>query len=194
MSTQQPSPAPQQPAPARSGASSRSSSSRRVWLVVGLILVVGVVTWLLVRGGDDDNKAAQGPEVKTGVPTVLSEADLRAYGRAQGLPVYWAGPQPNRRYEVTHTANGRYFVRYLTPQAKVGDQHPRFLTIGTYPGTNAYGALRTSAPARAQARSTRSPERSSSSTRATRRASTSRFRINSSKSRSTTRVRAALVE
>jgi hypothetical protein len=122
---------------------SRSAgSSRRIWLVVGIVVVVAVVTWLIVRGGDDNDKAAQGPEVKTGVPTLLSEADLREYGRLQAMPVYWAGPQPNRKYEVTHTRDGKYYVRYLTPSAQAGDGHPRYLTVGTYPGSNAYGALR----------------------------------------------------
>jgi hypothetical protein len=127
----------------RSREPSRSSgSSRRLWLVVGIVVVVAVVTWLIVRGGDDDNQAAKGPEVKTGVPTLLSEAELREYGRLQGMPVYWAGPQANRKYEVTHTRDGKYYVRYLTPKAEVGSDQPRFLTVGTYPGTNAYGALR----------------------------------------------------
>ena len=74
---------------------------------------------------------------------MLSEEAVREFGRAQQTPVYWAGPLPDRRYEVTRTAAGRYFIRYLTPRADVGDVAPRFLTVGTYPGTNAYGALQT---------------------------------------------------
>jgi hypothetical protein len=136
MSTEPVSP----PTPEARRAAGSSKSSRRVWLIVGIVAVVAVVTWLIVRG--DDDKAAQGPEVKVGVPTVLSEAELREYGRLQGMPVYWAGPLPNRRYEVTHTRDGKYYVRYLTPSAQAGDDKPRYLTVGTYPGSNAYGALR----------------------------------------------------
>ncbi len=129
---------PTTPAPPASPRKS-SNSARLVWLIVGLIAVVGLVTWLVTKGGDDDKSSAV--TVKTGVPTVMPEADLRAFGRAQGRPVYWAGPLPNRRYEMTRTSGGRYFVRYLTPKADVGDAQPRFLTVGTYPGTKAYAAL-----------------------------------------------------
>jgi hypothetical protein len=104
------------------------------------VILVALATWLITRDGDDDN-ASSGPQVETAVPTILSEADLRAWGRAQGTPVYWAGPQPNRKYEVTRSKGGRYYVRYLTPSAEAGSTQPRFLTVGTYPGTNAYGAL-----------------------------------------------------
>ena len=41
---------------------------------------------------------------------------------------------------MTRTAGGRVFIRYLTPNAQVGTDEPLFLTVGTYPGTNAYGA------------------------------------------------------
>jgi len=74
---------------------------------------------------------------------VLSGPELRAFGRAQAVPVYWAGPQIGRRYELTRTSSGRIFIRYLTPGAAPGTREPRFLTVGTYPGTNAYGALQT---------------------------------------------------
>ncbi len=111
-------------------------------LVVGVVVIVALVTWLVTRGADE-NKASRATSVQNGVPTVLSEVDLRAFGRAQGRPVYWAGPLPNRRYELTHTRGGRYYVRYLTPKADVGDAQPRFLTVGTYPGTKAYRALET---------------------------------------------------
>lgn len=111
-------------------------------LVIGAVAVTALVTFLVTRD-DDDSGQPEAVAVKSGVPTILSEADLRAYGRAQPTPVYWIGPQPNRRYELTRTTSGRYFIRYLTPKADVGDKQSRFITVGTYPGTNAYGALQT---------------------------------------------------
>lgn len=131
-----------QPTSPASPATSRSSTKSRQRLVLVLVVValVALVTWLVTRGDDgDEPSVAEG--VKVGVPTILSEADLRKFARAQKRPVYWAGPLPNRRYELTRTANDRYFIRYLTPRAKAGDGTPRFLSVGTYPGTNAYGAL-----------------------------------------------------
>lgn len=116
------------------------------WLplaVVGAIVVVGLLVFLLTSGGDDETSGGDTPALKTGVPTALTESQLRAFGRAQAVPVYWAGPQANRRYEVTRTADGRIYIRYLTPKGAVGSPQTRFLTVGTYPGSNAYGALRT---------------------------------------------------
>lgn len=136
-----------QPTSPASPATPRGSnkSRLRLLLVIGAVIIIGLVTWLVTKGGDDNDKGSKSAEsaVPVGAPTVLSESQLRAYGAAQPTPVYWAGPLPNRRYEVTRTSNGRYFVRYLTPRASVGDPAARFLTVGTYPGTNAYGALRT---------------------------------------------------
>jgi len=114
------------------------------WAIAAGIVLVGVLIFALTSGGDDDgSKTAKAPTVETGVPTILSESRLRAFGRAQAFPVYWAGPQADRRYELTRTANGRIYIRYLTPSAQPGAPKALFLTVGTYPGTNAYGALQT---------------------------------------------------
>lgn len=112
------------------------------WAVAAAIVVAGALILLLSCGGEDGGDGGA-PALKTGVPTELSESELRAFGRAQAVPVYWAGPQENRRYEVTRTASGRVYIRYLTPKAEVGSAQPRFLTVGTYPGRDAYSALRT---------------------------------------------------
>jgi hypothetical protein len=114
------------------------------WAVAAAIVLVGVLIFALTSGGDDGgDKAPAAPAVKVGVPTILSGAQLRAFGRAQAVPVYWAGPQAGRRYELTRTAKGRIYIRYLTPGAPTGTPATRFLTVGTYPGLNAYGALQT---------------------------------------------------
>lgn len=133
-----------QPSSSSSSAAPRQSakSRQRALLVLGVVVLIALVTWLVTKGDDDGDKAEPAAgAVQIGAPTVLSEAQLRAFGAAQPTPVYWAGVIPNRRFEVTQTSGGRYYVRYLTPRADVGDAAPRFLTVGTYPGTNAYGAL-----------------------------------------------------
>lgn len=110
--------------------------------LLSTLAVSGLVLALFAGcGGDDGDDKPAAPAVKTGVPTVLSEEQLRAFGKAQAFPVYWAGPQADRRYEVTRTSGGRVYIRYLTPNAEVGTNKPLFLTVGTYPGSNAYGAL-----------------------------------------------------
>lgn len=134
-----------QPDPVRPAPPQPSRPRWIPWAVAAAVVLVGVLIFALTSGGDDDGggTSAAAPTLQTGVPTVLSETQLRAFGRAQAFPVYWAGPQANRRYEVTRTANGRIYIRYLTPSAEPGTREARFLTVGTYPGTNAYGALQT---------------------------------------------------
>lgn len=109
--------------------------------VASLAIAVALPLLAGCGGGSSDAKN-DAPRLKTGVPTIVSGAQLRAFGRAQAFPVYWAGPQQDRRYELTRTAGGRIYIRYLTPGADAGSASPTFLTVGTYPGTNAYGALR----------------------------------------------------
>ena len=48
-------------------------------------------------------------------------------------------------YEVTRSADGRVYVRYLTGGARVGSPLPDFLTVGTYVVPNAARAVRVAA-------------------------------------------------
>ncbi|HEY7618202.1 MAG TPA: hypothetical protein VH834_00460 [Solirubrobacteraceae bacterium] len=115
---------------------------RRTAVVVGavvLALLAGLLVWLLARGDGDEKNAA--PSVPVGRPVALSDADLRAFARAQALPVYWAGPRANTTYELTRSAGGQIYIRYLPTGVRVGDPRPGFVTVGTYPQQNAYAAL-----------------------------------------------------
>jgi hypothetical protein len=74
-----------------------------------------------------------------------SVAQLKTLGTRLGHPVYWAGPQAKATYELTRTKGDRVFVRYLAPGARVGDSSPKYVTVGTYPQTNALAALKATA-------------------------------------------------
>src|SRR5262249_53682811 len=65
-------------------------------------------------------------------PTTLDKLSARL-----GRPIYWAGATPGHTYEVTQTPDGRVYVRYPPAGVKVGAEQP-YLTIATYPMTNAY--------------------------------------------------------
>jgi hypothetical protein len=107
---------------------------------VALALLAGLLVWLLVRKDDGDNGV---PATPVGKPVAVSESELRAFGRAQGTAVYWAGPRDGTTYELTRNAAGQIYIRYLPPNVAVGDPHPVYLAVGTYPVQNAYAVLLT---------------------------------------------------
>jgi hypothetical protein len=97
--------------------------------VVTLALTTGAVTLLLARSD---------AERLPGTPTEASAAQLRSVAAKADAPVYWAGTRPGKRFELTRTRAGRFFVRYLPSGVKAGDRRPAFLTVGTYPQRRAY--------------------------------------------------------
>jgi hypothetical protein len=104
--------------------------------VIALALAAAAIAWLIVKDDDDDGgPATTGPEAAT-------PQDLREFSDTADIPVYWAGPRPGFTYELTETAEGNIYVRYLPKDVEVGDRRPRFTTIGTYPDPNAYSTLR----------------------------------------------------
>lgn len=74
-------------------------------------------------------------------PRIVDEAGLRAFAATHDSPIWWAGPRPDARYELTSTADGRVYVRYLAAGVEVGSNDPSFLTVGTYPQQDALAVL-----------------------------------------------------
>ena len=70
-------------------------------------------------------------------PVAVSEKELVALSKELGHPVYWAGPRANTRNELTVTAGGSVYVRYLLPGKDVGASGGA-LTVATYPVADAY--------------------------------------------------------
>jgi hypothetical protein len=71
----------------------------------------------------------------------LSLAGLKSFAHKVGHPIYWVGAKRGYTYEVTQTANGNVYVRYLPNGVKAGASKP-YLTVVTYPFSNALAALR----------------------------------------------------
>jgi hypothetical protein len=63
--------------------------------------------------------------------------DIQKVATTLGRPVYWAGSEPGKTYELTKTPDGRVYVRYLPAGVAVGADKP-YLTVATYPLQNAY--------------------------------------------------------
>jgi hypothetical protein len=110
-----------------------------VLLAVGLAVLAAacVVGWLLFA-----HSGAAAPTNVASGPALVTAEQLASTAHALGRPVYWAGPRDNWSYELTVTKSGRVYVRYLPRGAKAGDPRSSFLTVGTYPGANAYGNLK----------------------------------------------------
>ena len=116
------------------------------WLrPVLIVLAVGLSAWLvvmLVTGGDDEFRPA------TGEPVLASVSDLESFVDSTDRTVYWVGEVENVVYELTETASGRVYVRYLTEGSEAGDPSPGIVTVGTYPVKDAAGVLRDAANAK----------------------------------------------
>jgi len=112
--------------------------SLRIAAVIVCLAIAGLVVWLAFLRPDGESAAA----APGGGPVGTTQADLAALSTQLGQPVYWGGIRAGTELEATVTTNNYVYVRYLTPGAQAGDSSPRFLTVATYPATDALGNLR----------------------------------------------------
>jgi hypothetical protein len=113
----------------------------RIGAVVAIAVAAALVVWLVVRGGDS-NGSAEAPRVAA-IPAVAATPErLRELSVEAGRPIYWLGPQEDRTYELTRTANDRIYVRYLPQGTSVGTTEATYPLVGTYPVENAYDVLK----------------------------------------------------
>lgn len=110
----------------------------RAGAVVAVALLVAFVVWLVVRG--DGTSTTPVPPSAAAVP--ITPAGLRTLSISTGIPIYWAGPKTGYTYELTKTNDNRVWVRYLPAGVPVGSR-TAYLTVGTYPVTNAFAVTRT---------------------------------------------------
>jgi hypothetical protein len=114
---------------------------RRIALLLVLVAAVVVVVVLLLNNGGDDNSEPKA----TGGAEAISVQGLQDLAGSVDHPVYWAGPRPDQKYELTISDQGNIFVRYLKPNTPIGSRQVASLTIGTYPVPDAYSALQKAA-------------------------------------------------
>ena len=119
-------------------------SGVRIGAVAAIALAAAFLVWLIVRENDDSSASTTAQTTTTAAvgPVAATPATLSALADEVGHPVYWVGPRRNRTYELTRTASGRIFVRYLPPDAEVGNRSARYTIVGTYPVENALEVLR----------------------------------------------------
>src|SRR5207342_262414 len=83
----------------------------RVAALVGIVLAVAIGAFLLLRNNDD---SGSGPEATNGAEAT-TVSNLQSVASAADHPVYWAGEEPGKQYELTITSDGNIFIRYLDP-------------------------------------------------------------------------------
>jgi hypothetical protein len=111
----------------------------RVGAVIAVAVAIALVVWLVaVRGGGSSK-----PKTTASIaPSAASPDRLRSLANDVGHPIYWIGRATGTTYELTKTPSGRVYVRYLSGGASVGTQDASFTFVGTYPFSDAYGALK----------------------------------------------------
>jgi hypothetical protein len=114
----------------------------RIGAVVAVALAIAFIVWLIVRGGGGSSGTTSTSTLPAAAPKAATVAQLRALAVKAGHPIYWAGPEPGRVYELTVTSSGRIYVRYLPHGVPIGSQGAHTF-VGTYPFNNAYKALQT---------------------------------------------------
>jgi hypothetical protein len=105
--------------------------------IAALAVVLASSALLTACGGGEDEVS-----LTPGKPTVVSAAQLGDYAAEADHPIYWVGEREEAEYELTETASGRVYVRYLRGGAEAGDPRSKFLTIATYPAKDGIAALR----------------------------------------------------
>jgi hypothetical protein len=121
-------------------------SSVRIGAVVALAVAAAFVIWLVVRGNDDSSSTSTTTSTNEATqpigPLAATPAALREVAAQAKQPIYWVGPRPGQTYELTRTAGGRVYVRYLPAGAAIGNRRADYTIVGTYPTQGALQVLK----------------------------------------------------
>jgi hypothetical protein len=77
-------------------------------------------------------------------PIASSPAALKKLSSVLGHPIFWLGPIAGTRLELSHSPDGRVYVRYLPAGVRPGSSNP-YLTVATYPLANAFAVTKAAA-------------------------------------------------
>ena len=129
----------ERPASCADGSRGSRGTRKKPWVLFSAVVLVvagaGGGAWFALRD-DGARTAAHAPAATASIQALV------ALGTSVGHPVYWAGPKDGYRYELTHTTDGRIYIRYLPPGVAVGSSAPDYLTVGTYPVKDALATVR----------------------------------------------------
>ena len=112
----------------------------RVGAIVAIALAVAFFAWLILRSGDKSSE--QPAPIKRAPATAVSAKDLLALQRELGHPIYWVGTKKGYTYELSRTADGNVYIRYLPPGIDAGAEGADYLSVSTYPNKDAFGTVK----------------------------------------------------
>jgi hypothetical protein len=119
-----------------------------VGAVIAIAAVAGFFVWYFAIRDTDNNennapinvgRASKSNSIR---PVAATPDDISSLAMKDKQPIYWAEDQAGTSdLELTKTADGNVYVRYLTDDAQVGTPKPAYLTVGTYPFGNSVNAI-----------------------------------------------------
>jgi hypothetical protein len=109
----------------------------RVGAAVAVLVAAAFIVWLVARPGDESPSTSP---TRT-QPVAASVSDLTSVAGSLNHQLYWIGQKSGFTYELTKNKSGNVWVRYLPSGTQIGDTRANFLTIGTYPKTNAFQSV-----------------------------------------------------
>src|SRR3954466_678468 len=112
-------------------------------LPAGLLIAASLVAGC--GGGNNGNSSSNStsPSRPTrATPTNATISQLRSLAQSSGHDIFWAGRKHGYTYELTKTADGNVYIRYLPPGVPVGAAGADFLSVGSYPQSDAFASIK----------------------------------------------------
>ena len=110
----------------------------RAGAVVAIAAAIGFLIWAIL-----DTTGGGSSKQKT-TAVAVSASGLKTLAGVLNQPIYWVGARSSDTYELTQTPDRRIYVRYLPHGVGVGSKK-QYLTVGTYPLSNAYATTKAAA-------------------------------------------------
>lgn len=126
------------PEPRREAPEARPALRFRFVALGVVALVAALVGFLALRDNGGSNPAVS--EAVTLSARSVSATQIADLAKSVGHPVFWLGPTAGTTYELSRSANGSIFVRYLPADVAVGSTDA-YMTVATYTFSGAYAAL-----------------------------------------------------
>src|SRR3954451_5685605 len=113
-------------------------------LPAGLLIAASLVAAGCGGGGNKNSSSSStSPSRPTrATPTNATISPLRPLAQNSSHDIFWAGRKRGYTYELTKTADGNVYIRYLPPGVPVGAAGADFLSVGSYPQSDAFASIK----------------------------------------------------